>query len=269
MRLEHPLARVDRELRVSPRRRLELLEELGSDAEGLQDELERRGRGPRQAQRAALRRLVPTGEALKLLEAQHAPRLGRWIRAVGWLERVERLGIVTVAILAGTAAALVIRWPGSLDVTSILAWPQVVVVALLAANWAQAAGRLWIDGDLRPARRRTLWGRQVGLMVAAAALGSLGAAWEGYIALGVLEGETVSTQAIWGALRRAVSFAGLGLAAATFGLFGWLSLTPRMITDETIERRISAFFSRSRSPLTAISQTSQTQRTSQTQQGRQ
>lgn len=257
MRLEHPLAGVDRELSVSPRRRLELLEELDSDAEALQDELERRGRGPRQAQRAALRRLVPAGEALRLLEVQHAPPLGRWIRAAGWLERVERFGIATVAIFAGAAALIVIRWPGSLGMTSVLAWPQVIVVALLAANWAQAAGRLWIDGDLRPDRRRTLWGRQVGLMVAAVALGSLGAAWEGYIALGAVEGEAITTQAIWGGLRRAVSFAGLGLAAAIFGLFGWLSLTPRLITDETIERRISAFFTRSRSPLTAMPKTQQ------------
>lgn len=94
-------------------------------------------------------------------------------------------------------------------------------------------------------------------MVAAVALGSLGAAWEGYIALGAVEGEAITTQAIWGGLRRAVSFAGLGLAAAIFGLFGWLSLTPRLITDETIERRISAFFTRSRSPLTAMPKTQQ------------
>lgn len=138
MRLEHPLAGVDRELSVSPRRRLEFLEELDSDAEALQDELERRGRGPRQAQRAALRRLVPAGEALRLLEVQHAPPLGRWIRAAGWLERVERFGIATVAIFAGAAALIVIRWPGSLGMTSVLAWPR------------SSSSRFWPRTGLRP-----------------------------------------------------------------------------------------------------------------------
>lgn len=254
---EHPLAPVDRELRVPPRRRLELLEELDADAEALQDELERRGRAPRQARQAALRRLVPTGEALRSLEAQHAPSLGRWIHGAGWAERVERLGIAVVAVLAGAATTLVLRLPGGLGVTAVLAWPQVIVVTLLAANWAQAAARLWVKGDLRPERRRMLWRRQVGLMMIAVALGALGAAWEGYAALGALEGGTPPAAAVWGALRRTLSFAGLGLGAATFGLFGWLSLTPRLITDETVEQRISALFARSHQSRAATSHTPQ------------
>ena len=111
--------------------------------------------------------------------------------------------------------------------------------------------RLWIDGDLRPAFRQQLWHRQIGLVVAAIALGALGAAWEGYSTLGALEAEAAVTPAVWDVVRRSVSFAALGLGAAIFGLFGWLAITPRLITDEMIERRISMFFTRP--PLTLTS----------------
>jgi len=257
MRPEHPLERLEREMQAKPRRRLELLEEVDADAQALQSELVRRGRRPRQAREDALQRLVPEGEALTLLEFQHAPVLGRWAREAGRTERVEGVAIAIVAVLAGLAAAMVVRSPGPLGATSILAWPQVVVVALLAANWARAVIQLWVRGDLRPRLRLLLWRRQIGLMVAAVALGALGAAWEGYMAIGALDPDTSSSVEIWRAVRRIVSFAGLGLAAATFGLFGWLSLTPRLITDEMIERRISHFFSRTGSPLTATSHTDQ------------
>ncbi len=246
MRRKHPLADVERDFEVSPRHRLELLEELGADAEALQAELERRGYRPGQARRAALRRLVPDRETLAQLEAQHAPPLGRWARGMGWLDRIERLGIVAAAILAGAAAGGAMAWSGPFRTAAVLAWPQVVVVALLAANWTLAAKRLWIDGDLRPQLRRQLWERQIGLIVAAIALGALGAAWEGYGAYEALEVEDFAMPAMWDAVRRIVSFAALGFGAAICGLFGWLAMTPRLINDEMIERRISTFFAGSR-----------------------
>ena len=175
MRREHPLEGVERDLKVSLRRRLELIEELGADTEALQEELERRGHRPAQARRAALRQIVPTNETLAELETQHAPPLRRWARAAGWLDRVERHCIVVAAMLAGAAACIAMAWSGLLSSTAVLAWPQVIVVALLAANWTRAAKRLWIDGDLRPELRRQLWERQIGLIVAAVALGALGA----------------------------------------------------------------------------------------------
>ena len=246
MRPDHPLAEVERDLEVSPRRRLELLEELGADAEALQAELERRGYRPNQARQAALRQLVPAGETLAQLQAQHAPPLGRWARTAGWLDRLERLGIVAAAILAGAAAGGAMIWSGPLGSAAVLAGAQVILVALLAANWTLAAKRLWIDGDLRPVLRQQLWTRQIGLVVAAIALGALGAAWQGYGAWEALEAEAFSMQATWDAVRRIVTFAAVGFVAAIFGLFGWLSITPRMIDDEAIERRISAFFAGSR-----------------------
>lgn len=241
-----PLEAVERDLRVPPRRRLDLIEEVGADAEALQAELERRGHDPASARRAALRQLVPTDETLAELETQHAPRLGRWVRATRWGERAERFGIALVALVAGVAALVVMRGWGLRGATAVLAWPQVIVVALLAANWTRAAKRLWIDGDLRPELRRQLWERQVGLIVLAVALGALGAAWEGYGAYEALEAEAFSTPAMWDAVQRIVSCAALGLGAAIFGLFGWLAITPRLISDETIERRISNLFTGSR-----------------------
>ena len=250
MRPEHPLADVDRNLAVPPRRRLDLLEEVDADAEALQAELERRGYGPAQARRAALRRVVPGTETLAQLEAQHAPPLGRWARGTGWIDRVERLGIVLATGLAGAVACITILGTGALGSAAVLAWPQVIVVALLAANWTRAAKRLWIDGDLRPEQRRRLWERQIGLIVLAVALGALGAAREVYGAFGALQAEGFALPAIWDAVGRIVSFAALGLSAAIFGLFGWLAITPRLIDDETMEHRISAFFA-SRLPPTS------------------
>lgn len=242
MRPDHPLAAVDRDLDVPPRRRLELLEELGADAEALQAELERRGYRPDQAREAALRQLVPAGETLAQLQAQHAPRLGRWARTAGWLDRLERVGIAAAAILAGAAAAGATIWSDPLGSAAVLAGAQVILVALLAANWSLAAKRLWIDGDLRPELRGQLWTRQIGLVVAAMALGALGAAWQGYGAYETLAAEAFSMQATWDAVRRIVAFAALGFGSATFGLFGWLAITPRLIDDEMIEKRISTFF---------------------------
>ncbi|MYA34727.1 MAG: hypothetical protein F4Y33_13915 [Gemmatimonadales bacterium] len=242
MRPEHPLADVERSLAVPPRRRLDVLEEVDADAQALQAELERRGYGPAQARRAALRRVVPGTDTLAQLEAQHAPPLGRWARGTGWIDRVERLGIVVATGLAGAVACITILGTGALGSAAVLAWPQVIVVALLAANWTRAAKRLWIDGDLRPELRRRLWERQIGLIVLAVALGALGAAREVYGAFGAVEAEGFAPPAIWDAVGRVVSFAAFGLSAAIFGLFGWLALTPRLIDDETMEHRISAFF---------------------------
>ncbi len=248
MRPEHPLADVERSLAVPPRRRLDVLQEVDADAEALQAELERRGYGPAQARRAALSRVVPDTETLAQLEAQHAPPLGRWVRGAGWIDRVERLGIVVATGLAGAVACITLLGAAPLGSAAALAWPQVIVVALLAANWTRAAKRLWIDGDLRPELRRRLWERQIGLIVLAVALGALGAAREVYGAFGALKAEQFAPPAMWDAVGRIVSHAALGLSAAIFGLFGWLAITPRLIDDETMEHRISAFFASRLSP---------------------
>ncbi|MCG8467290.1 MAG: hypothetical protein MJB57_03660 [Gemmatimonadetes bacterium] len=246
---EHPLSRVERDLRVTPRRRLELLEEVRADAEALEAELVRRGRGRGPARDAAIRQVVPEGEALASLEAQHAPVLRRWAEASGWGDRLERVAISAVAVTVGAFAIWAFHWPAELETRALLAWSQALVVALLAANWTQCAVRLWVMGDLREAERRALWRRQIGLVVAGVALGALGAAWEVHAALGdawsrAVAGDPTAAPLVWGYVKRATASGMLGLVAATFGLFGWLALTPRLITDEVIERRIARLFTR-------------------------
>lgn len=225
-----------RKLKAPPRRRLELIEELGADAEALQAELERRGYDAGTARRIAVGRVVPSGEVLAELEARHAPRLGRWTRRTGVANGIERMGAAVTAVLAG-AAMLAVLWrqdPGAAG--GLLGWSLVGVVALLSSNWARAAKGLWIDGDLPVEKRRTLWTRQSGLMVTAAALGGLGAAWEGYLALGALE---EAPGAAWISIQGAVFYGAVGLGAAAFGALGWLAFVPRLISDETLEGRIA------------------------------
>ncbi len=257
---EHPLARVERELNVAPRHRLDLIEEVAADVKELRAELERRGLSPAQARRAALQQLVPGGEALERLEVRHAPRPRRWARAANWLDHTVRLGVGAAATLAG-AAAFTLAASGSsgagaanggaagTGATAVLVWSQVLLVALLAANLAWGAARLWIHGDLRPAGRRLLWARQGGLIVAAVALGALGAAWEGYQAFTGPGFAAISSLSAWGAVHEVARVAAIGLGTAIFGLFGWLAITPRLISDEETERRIARFFARTSPPV--------------------
>lgn len=251
---EHPLAGVERELKVGPRRRLDLIEEVDADVRALQAELERRGRTPAEARHEALRRLVPDGEVLDQLEARHGSRLQRRMRAAGWLDLAVRLGVGTVATLTGLAAVRITA-AGPDGPSTALAWSQVVLIALLAANVAWAAARLWIQADLRSSGRRLLWARQGGLIVVAVALGALGAAWEGYSAFAAPDPATISSLAAWGVIRRVAHVAAITLATAIFGLFGWLAITPRMISDEEVERRIARFFARARPSLELQPQT--------------
>ena len=241
MRHESPLAAVERALKVSPERRLELIEEVDADVVALQAELERRGYSPAAARRAALCRLLPATETLATLETQHAPWLGRWLSNMGIRPGIECLGATAVAVLAAMSLwAAIWRWDNA-GASTLLACALVVVVALLAANWFRAAASLWIDGSLAPERRRLLWARQVGLIVTAISLGGLGATWEGYTALGAPDASFV---AAWTAVHRSVFFAALGFGAALLGLLGWLAVIPRLITDETVEGRITALLVR-------------------------
>ncbi len=243
MRPESELAAVAQKLKASPRRRLELIEELGADADALREELQRRGYDAKAARRMAAGQVVPSREALAELEAQHAPRLGRWMRRTRLAGGIERMGATATAILAGSAVLAALWWQNPGAASSLLGWSLVVVVALLSSNWARAAKRLWIDGDLRPEVRRVLWARQVGLIVAAVALGGLGASWEVFDGLGALGGPPA---AAWAAIQRAVFFSVLAVGAALCGLFGWLALIPRLVTDEACERRIAALLNHSR-----------------------
>ena len=251
---EHPLAGVERELKVGPRHRLDLIEEVDADVRALQAELERRGRTPAEARQEALRQLVPAEDALDQLEARHGSQLQRRIRTAGWLDLAVRLGVGTAATLAGLAA-ITIASPGPDGPSAALVWSQVILIALLAANVAWAGARLWIHGDPRSNERRLLWTRQGGLIVAAVALAALGAVWEGQVAVTTTDPAAISSLSAWAVVQKVAHVVAIGLATAIFGLFGWLAITPRMIADEEVERRIARFFARARPPLTLQPQT--------------
>lgn len=272
---DHPLKRVERALKVAPQRRLDLIEEVDADVRALQAELERRGHTPGEARRAALRQVIPDDEALADLEARHAPRLGRWADAAGWIDRAVVLGVALVATLAGLIALIVMYGSGVPDVPAFVIWPLVVVIGALGANLSWAVIQLLVHGDLRPRQRRLLWTRQAGLLVAAVALGALGAAWVGHVTLAPLEPPMIAVREspmaepparrspveepplweppAWEAVGRMATVAGTGLAAAVFGLFAWLALTPRLLTDEEAEHRIARFFAQARPHLALAS----------------
>lgn len=247
---EHPLAGVERELRLTPRHRLDLVQEVDADVRALQTELKRRGRTPAEARREAIQRLVPTGEAVRRLEDGHAPRLGRWLRAEDNRDRVTRLGIGAAAMLGGAVGMIAAGRPGLSGTAIFLSWALVIVFALLVANLARVAAQLWLHGDLRARQRRLLWARHAGLIVTAVALGALGAAWEGYLVLTNTEQVDSSALLAWETAGTMAHFAATGLAAAIFGLFGWLSIAPRLIADQDIEFRITEFFAQDRAKLT-------------------
>ena len=242
MRHESPLAAVERALKVSPELRLELIEEVDADVDALQEELERRGYSPESARRAALNRFLPAPGTLVALEAQHGPRLGQWLRAAGWAGRIERWGALAAAIMAALSLLAAIWSRASAAASAPLACSLVLVVALLAANWFRAAASLWIDGSLPPERRRLLWARQVGLIVTAISLGGLGATWEGYTALGAprcILRRGVERRPSLGLLR------GPRLRGRAPRPARLARPDPPLITDETVEGRITALLVRS------------------------
>lgn len=247
---EHPLARVERELKLAPRHRLDLVQEVDADVRAMQAEMERRGRTPAEARREAIQRLVPSGEVVEQLEDRHAPGLGRWLRTEDRGERVTRVGIGAVATLGGAVGIVATVRPGLSGTAMVLSWALVIVFALLVANLARVAAQLWLHGDLRVRQWRLLWARHAGLIVTAVALGALGAAWEGYLVLTNTEQVDSSAPLAWETAATMAHFAAIGLAAAIFGLFGWLSISPRLIGDQEIERRITEFFAQDRAKLT-------------------
>lgn len=238
-----PLAATERRLNIPPRRRLEMIEELGADLEALQAEYRRRGLSPAAARREALMRLVPTEASLDELNVRHAPRPGRWLSAAGLGGRVERFGAAGAAILAGAALLTAIPAEDVAVQGSLFLWAQALIAALLAANWCRGAVGLWIMGVLPPDVRSLFQARHAGLIAGAVSLGGLGALWQGFVGLGTLEASPVLA---WDVVRPAVLSGAVGIGAAIFGALGWLALLPRLISDESSERRIEALLTPSR-----------------------
>jgi len=240
-----PLARLERDLRMPPQRRLELLEEIDADLDALFRELVARGLSPARARQVALSRLLPEGEALEHLEAEHEPIGARWLRRRSWHAYAERGALVLAAGIPAVLALWTVRRAGGATTGSLWIAAELLIVAALGVNWVRTASLLWVRRDLRPVARLAHWRLQVGLIVAAVAIGALGGAWEGYRLLNVGAVGAPITVPAWTIMRSALTLAILGTAAAIFGLFGWLSLMPRLATDDIIDKRIAEVFRRS------------------------
>ncbi len=235
---DRPLAGLSqRGLLLPTRRHLDLVDELESDLEGMQLELQSSGISPLRARQAALEWLVPNRESLAQLEDQHA----RPHREFGWAARCLT-AVAAIGVGGGLwFAGLVSFGPSS---SSPSTWVQVAITLLLGANLTGTAWHLWIRrSDTAAARHRSLV-RHFGLVTIAVTLGGLGTCWEAYYSLGTVLAQQGSPVEVWGVLGESLSHATLGLGAAIFGLLGWLALTPRLIGDEAIERRIAMAFIR-------------------------
>lgn len=239
MRPDDGLARVERELRVHPERRLAFLEEIGADLDDLTADLRRTGMSPLAARAEATRRLMPDAAAISELEAAHDPAIGRSAPIV-WLRRWERAAVL---LLAGGMAAW-LAWVavlGGVSARNPLVWFELALAALMTAGWAEAGLGLWLGDDLRPEDRRRHGRRHGGLIVAAFAAGALGTAVEVYALIDLaLPGPDSSR--FWGAVGRAASTATLAIGVPILGLLMWLSLTPRLVRYERVEARIRRLF---------------------------
>lgn len=242
-----PLNGLDSRLHLQPKQRLELLEELRSDLEDLEEALSRKGYRPRRAREKALRQLLPSADVVQALETHHEGTALRWIRRHS---RTSNVGRWALAALAGVSVLLALnflRQAGLFSSAGPFVGLELLLTGSLAANWAYTGFQLWVGRGVRPESRQLRWRYHAGLIVAAVAIGALGSAWEGYSVLGILGESTPEPAIAWAALRRALVLITLGTAAATFGLFAWLSFVPKLATDEAIERRIAALFRHPRS----------------------
>jgi hypothetical protein len=230
------------ELRVHPRKRLVLLEEIAADVDAMEDELAARGVPRGQARAAAIGRLYPGPEAARELELEQvayrrlAARYGG-----GTLERAERLGLALIATLTTAAFAFPL---GRLDVVrggNVFVLGPTAAVALLVWNTLRVAFGLWVRQDMRARERRAAWRIQIGLVLVAASASGVGVAFEAYATAGRLAAAP-DWVAGFGLLRDAMVLAALGLGAVVIGLTGWLALTPSLYAHDAFERRLTSLF---------------------------
>jgi len=246
MQPEDALARLDRSLRVTPERRLSVLEEIGADLSALAADLRRSGLSAAAAREQAARRLLPDADTISALEATHGPDRARAAPIV-WLRRWERVAVLALT-LSLTAWLGIGAGRGGIGAVNLFVWVELGLAGLLIANWATAGLKLWLGEDLRREERRRYGHRHAGLIAAAFAAGALGTALEGYALIGLASAAPPSPDALWSAVGRVASTAALGLAAPVLGLLAWLSLTPRLVRYERIEARIRRLFATTSRP---------------------
>lgn len=239
---EDALPRLERGLRLHPRKRLVLLEELLADLDALEDELAARGLPRRQAREAAARRVLPSAETARELEAEAAayPRLADEAGA-RVLRVAERAAIGLVAALIAVALGLGLAGLEPGGPATGFAWAMAAAIALIVANTVRVAVAMWVRQDLRADGRREAGRIQLGLVLMAVSLSGLGGAVVAYAAAGDFAAGA-SPPAPLALVRDVALLVSLGLGAALIGRLGWLALTPSFRSYETFERRIAALF---------------------------
>lgn len=167
------LRALDRALGVPVPRRTRILRELDHDLEALRGRLVEGGVPPDEAHRRVVESLVPSAEAVRLLEQVHEPAYRRLTRHLppARLRLLERgaLGLsVSGTILAAAAGLLSV---GALREPSPALGGVLLVGALLAGEVARTAFRVWVRGP------RSLDGvRPTGILVLSGVVLAAGAA---------------------------------------------------------------------------------------------
>jgi hypothetical protein len=239
---EAALPQLERGLRLHPRKRLVLLEELRADLDALEDELTARGLPRSRARAAAAMRLLPDPQAARALEHEAAlyHRLARG-RGGTVLQKAERVAIGLVAALVAVALAVAMAGLELTGSAALFALAMITLISLIVANTLRVAWGLWVRQDLRAADRRAAWRVQLGLILVGISIGGLGAVVLAYGATGrLVSSADVSTA--FTLVRDVALLASLGLGAAVIGLLGWLALTPSLRSYDLFERRIAAVF---------------------------
>jgi hypothetical protein len=231
-----------RHIRVHPRTRLALLEEIAADVDALEDELVARGLTRAHARAAAVGCLYPGPEAARELEVDHAA-YRRFAERVGGdrLARLERaaLGLVGILTMAGLAVTL-----GRLETlrgAGPFLWGAIAATSLLVANTVRVAFCLWVRQDMRAAERRTARRVQMGLVLLIGSLCVAGSAAEAYDAAGRLEASPDWATG-FAMLRDIMALLALGLGAVVIGLTGWQAVTPSLYRYESLEQRVANVF---------------------------
>ncbi|MFV1988478.1 MAG: hypothetical protein ACC682_14450 [Gemmatimonadota bacterium] len=230
------------DLRVHPRKRLAILEEIAADVDAMEDELAARGIPRGVARAAAIDRLSPGPAVVRELEVDQVPYRRLTDRfGGGAVELAERLGLACIVILTMVAVALGLVRLDAFRNGGAFVWGTLAAIALLVTNTLRVAWGLWVRQDMVATDRRQAWRIQVGLVLVAISIGGLGAVSEAYLAAGrmVVRADWATAFAL---VRDVMLLLSLGLGAGVIGLVGWLALTPSLRSYDAFERRIAALF---------------------------
>lgn len=229
-------------LRIHPRKRFALLEEIAADVDAMEDALAGRGLPRGRARAVAIDRLYPGPAVVRELESDEVA-YRRWAERFGGgtVELTERIGLALVAVLTLVALAIGLARLDAFRSGGAYVWGSIAVISLLMTNTLRVAFGLWVRQDMDAAARRRAWRIQVGLVLVATSIGGLGAAVESYVAAGSL-----AVRPEWGIgfalMRDVMLLAGLSLGAIVIGLVGWLALTPSLRSYDAFDRRIACAF---------------------------